>query len=104
MLNEYCSILKDQHEYITLDGETDFDLKVENLKREALAIIRKEHDWADMAIIRMYDDRLDGGKNIMDKTPYMRYCWALFALNQAVDRLEGIEAVNAIAEIRLPGF
>lgn len=103
MLNEQCYCLKGEHEYMTCENPA-FDRKVEDLKREALAIIRKEHDWADMAIQRMYDDRLNGGKNITDKTPYMRYCWALFALNQAVARLEGIEAVRAIAEIHLPKF
>ena len=102
MLDEYCSILKDQHEYTTLDCETSFDRKVETLKRQALAIIRKEHDWADRAIQRKYDDRLN--EPITNRTAYMRYCWALFALNQAVDRLEGIEAVKAIAEIKLPEF
>lgn len=103
MLNSYCYELKAKRELMTHDNPA-FDREVERLKREALAIIRKEHDWADMAIQRMYDDRLDGGKNITDKTPYMRYCWALFALNQAVDRLEGIEAVKAICEIKLPEF
>lgn len=103
MLDSYCYDLKLEYEYMTCENPA-FDRKVEQLKREALAIIRKEHDWADMAIQRMYDDRPYGGKNITDKIPYMRYCWALFALNQAVDRLEGIEAVKAIAEIKLPSF
>ncbi|MBR1951863.1 MAG: hypothetical protein IKA32_04765 [Lentisphaeria bacterium] len=99
MLNEKCHLLKNKIERMEYDYK-----EISELKKEALSIIRKEHDWADMAIQRMYDDRLDGGKEITDKTPYMRYCWALFALNQAVDHLEGIEAVKAIAEIQLPKF
>lgn len=101
MLDNDCYYLKLEHEHMTCENP-GFDRKVETLKYEALAIIRKEHDWADRAIMRKYDDRLN--ENINNKTPYMRYCWALFALNQAVDHLEGIEAVKAIAEIKLPEF
>ena len=103
MLNSRCIELKQCYNHQRLESPA-FDRKVEELKGEVLAIINKEHFWADMAIERMYDDRLDGGKKITDKIPYLRYCWTLFALKQAIAHLEGIEAVRAIHEIELPEF
>lgn len=103
MLNEQCIYLKQFHRHMGQEN-IKFDREVKALVRKALAIIIKEHYWADMAVERMYDDRVDGGKNITDKTPYVRYCWALCALEKAVVNLTGIEAVRAIHEIQLPEF
>lgn len=103
MLNKQCIEMKQWYNHMGCENPK-FDKAVEALQKEALSIINKEHYWADMAIERMCDDRLDGGKKITDKTPYVRYAWTLFALKQAIAHLAGIDAVRAIHEIELPEF